>query len=108
MRRPSQSTVADGVGGLIACLVKPRDRTHRLVLDVCYSGGAESWWLVRCRGREWRFPGHLQLEDVMAALCGERPYRSRSISLATVAGRSVWLTSADGPKCGPADGVEES
>ena len=92
MKRPSQSTRSELLESLVAPPLRRIDRTHRLTLEASHSGGAESWWLVRCRGREWRFPGHLQFEDVMAALTGERPYRSRTIQLAEGAGHAIWTT----------------
>jgi len=95
MKRPSQRTAAAAGGDLIGAPVSPRNRALRLTLEVTFSGGAESWWVVLSRGREWRFPGWLQLEDVMAALNGERPYRSRVPRLTDVAGHGVWLTTAE-------------
>lgn len=46
-------------------------RTRSLNLTVAWRGGPESWWLVTARGRHGVFPGHLALEDVMAAVFNE-------------------------------------
>lgn len=47
----------------------PRHRT--LTVKVRYRGGTESWWLIQSRGRSGVFPGHLAIEDVMAAVLNE-------------------------------------
>jgi len=47
----------------------PRHRA--LTVRIRYRGGAESWWLVETRGSQGVFPGHCQLEDVMAQICSE-------------------------------------
>jgi len=46
-------------------------RREPITLTVTYRGGAESWWLVRARGRTVAFPGHRTLEDVLAEVLGE-------------------------------------
>jgi hypothetical protein len=40
-------------------------------IEVQWRGGAESWWLIKARGSHGVFPGHLALEDVMAAIFNE-------------------------------------
>lgn len=47
----------------------PRHRD--LTITVRSRGGAESWWLIKARGRHGVFPGHLALEDVMAVVLNE-------------------------------------
>ncbi len=49
-------------------------RSRSLTLTVTYRGGAESWWLVSARGSQGVFPGHAQLEDVMAQVFSEPDY----------------------------------
>jgi hypothetical protein len=49
-------------------------RARSLTITVSYRGGAESWWLVKARGSQGVFPGHAQLEDVMAAVFSEPDY----------------------------------
>ncbi len=49
----------------------PRHRPLTIVIK--HRGGAESWWLVKARGSQGVFPGHLALEDVMSCVCNE-PY----------------------------------
>lgn len=46
-------------------------RTRPLTVTIRYRGGAESYWLVSCRGRSGVFPGCAALEDVMAQVCNE-------------------------------------
>jgi len=75
-------------------LVRHRDRAQPLYLWLRHSGGAESWWLLASRGKEWRFPGHAQLEDVGAALNGEVPHRQRDLVLLEAAGHYVWSARA--------------
>lgn len=41
-------------------------RRERLTITVSHRGGAESWWELRARGRVWRRPGWMALEDVLA------------------------------------------
>ena len=79
-----------------ASLVRYRDRAQPVYLWLRHSGGAESWWLVACRGKEWRFPGHAQIEDIGAALNGELPHRHRDLALLEAAGHYVWSTTARG------------
>lgn len=42
-----------------------RNARDAITLTVKYRGGAEGWWEVKARGREWRFPGVYALHDVM-------------------------------------------
>lgn len=37
-----------------------------LTVTIVHRGGAESWWLIKARGRSGVFPGHRCLDDVMA------------------------------------------
>jgi hypothetical protein len=46
-------------------------RHRQLRIEVTYRGGAESWWLVKARGRHGVFPGCLALDDVMAQVLNE-------------------------------------
>lgn len=47
-------------------------RRTRLHMTVVARGGAESWWQVDTRGRSWRVPGWVAIEDVMAWIMQER------------------------------------
>jgi hypothetical protein len=50
-------------------------RTNRrvnTVLEVAYIGGRESFWWVKCRGKRYRLPGWMALEDVMSLVHHER------------------------------------
>lgn len=46
-------------------------RRTRLHLTIVSRGGAESWWQIDTRGRQWRVPGWVALEDVMAWILQE-------------------------------------
>lgn len=46
--------------------LKRRDPGGPLTVTIVHRGGAESWWLVKARGRSGVFPGHRALDDVMA------------------------------------------
>lgn len=37
-------------------------------MRVVHRGGSESWWEIEARGRTWRFPGHLVLDDVLQTI----------------------------------------
>lgn len=47
---------------------KRRDKYEELQIAVRFRGGPEASWLVTARGRSWRFPGHMCLHDVLAAV----------------------------------------
>jgi hypothetical protein len=45
-----------------------RDHYEELPIVVKFRGGPEASWLITARGVSWRFPGHLCLHDVLAAV----------------------------------------
>lgn len=47
------------------------DRSERCTVDIRFSGGPESKWVLRFRGAVWYCPGWMALEDVCAVLYGE-------------------------------------
>lgn len=47
----------------------PRDPKASLTITVSYKGGAESWWLVKARGRSAAIPGHRALDDALGEIC---------------------------------------
>jgi hypothetical protein len=50
--------------------VSHRDPTKALHMTFMYSGGAESWWVVKARGKVWRRPGWTALDDLLADVNG--------------------------------------
>lgn len=63
----------------------PWDKAMALSISVKYRGGAECWWEITARGRVWRRPGHLALDDVLQEVLSgrggkplDRPARSRA------------------------------
>nr|CRY96836.1 hypothetical protein [uncultured prokaryote] len=58
--RPSRTVAAGALPAL-----KPWDTRYSLSVTVKYRGGAEAWWEITARGRVWRRPGHLALDDVL-------------------------------------------
>lgn len=54
-----------------------RNPRKPLVITVTYAGGQECSWLIRYRGRIWRFAGHLALHDVLASLSDVSPQARR-------------------------------
>lgn len=65
-RQPNQYSAERSEAPLPA--LRQRDARKRLTISIEYSGGSESWWIVRARGREYRFTGILCLEDMMYQL----------------------------------------
>lgn len=47
-----------------------RDPVKPLGIEIRYRGGPEASFDVRFRGRTWRFPGHMQMIDVMQFING--------------------------------------
>ena len=60
---------AGGAGSTRA--LPPWPRRRNLTVVIRHRGGAESWWEIKARGRVWRLPGHLCLEDAFAQVLGE-------------------------------------
>lgn len=53
--------------------LKPWPKDRSLSITIKHRGGAESWWEIVARGRVWRRPGHLLLDDVLAeVMSGQR------------------------------------
>jgi hypothetical protein len=52
-----------------------------LTITVRHRGGPESWWEVRARGRVWRRPGYIALDDLLrdvyAGVGGKKPPAKR-------------------------------
>lgn len=71
-RRPQgpSDTAAEGV--LIPPLSR-RDSRTPLTLTIRYRGGPEAWWEVKARGRTWRRPGWIALQDLMTEILEGRP-----------------------------------
>lgn len=72
---PSAQPSTKGFHGL-----SRRNGSTALTLTIVHRGGAESWWLVKARGRHRAFPGHWALDDVMAVVnqeFGQRPENRR-------------------------------
>lgn len=46
-------------------------RRQRLSMTITYRGGSEAWYEIKTRGRTWRVPGHVAIEDVMAWIYAE-------------------------------------
>lgn len=44
------------------------ERRMKIRITVSYRGGPQSYWLVEARGRHAVLPGHMALEDLMAAV----------------------------------------
>jgi hypothetical protein len=59
--QPERSEVQSGFRNL-----RKRDSYEPLWIEVRYRGGPEASWLIRARGRTYRYPGHLCLHDVLA------------------------------------------
>lgn len=51
--------------------VRARDSYRPLNVDVQYRGGPEASFTIRYRGRTWRFPGCVQLIDVIRFINGQ-------------------------------------
>jgi hypothetical protein len=64
--RPARPT-AERSGHLPA-----RNPRVRLTIQVTYRAGAEAWWQLEARGRVFRFPGHICLQEALSALNGVR------------------------------------
>lgn len=67
VRTPPQAQAARRPKGVSSAL-EPWDKRSPLHIEVTYRGGAEAWWQLKARGRVWRRPGHLMLDDVLRSV----------------------------------------
>ncbi len=45
---------------------RARDSYQPMWVEIQFRGGPEASWLVKARGRTFRFPGHMSLHDCLA------------------------------------------
>jgi hypothetical protein len=60
-KQPERSEVAQRRGPL-----RKRDAYTAMWVEIQFRGGPAASWLVKARGRTWRFPGHMALHDCLA------------------------------------------
>jgi len=70
-RQPPPKKAAVGGADRLPAL-RARDPRNRITVSLQYSGGAEAWWVIQARGREWRVPGVMALQDVMNKINASR------------------------------------
>ena len=54
--------------------LRARDTHKSLWIEVRYVGGSQASWLIKARGRIERFPGYLELDDVLRRVNGGEWY----------------------------------
>lgn len=68
--RPAGGQEQRPEGAPLSLYRKPRSPRVPLKVTVRHRGGPESWWEIEARGRFYRFPGYVCIDDAMRKVNG--------------------------------------